>query len=206
MKDYSRFFILADRKTGYRKPVKIVRSELIPEFLATVAQDTDLDVDTRLLVCLLAGSGARISEMLDVKKKVCQSKHFTIRVLKKDQVQVRKDAEARAQGKVPKPWNPVTRLAKVPDVATDLYRELLTHRRPHEKLFRHTRFQTLRLIKKLFGEDCENHSFRHGWASYLMSLNKTAPQIADLMKVDPKTVAAYSHITDYEAALDTLGI
>lgn len=204
--DYSRFFILVDRKTGYRKKAKIVRSELLPEFLATVAADPDIHPEHRLLICMLAGSGARISEMLKVKKQVCQPKHFTIRVLKKDMVQNRLDAEARKAGKTPKPWNPVTRLAKVPDVASTLYSEHLTHRRPHENLFRWSRFQALRIVKKLFGDECENHSFRHGWISYLGYLKKTGLEVGDLVKIDTKTVAAYAHITDMEAALDSLGV
>lgn len=203
---YERFFIQAQRKSGYRKHVKIVRSELVPEFLATVAADPEIAPIERLFICLLTGSGARISEMLKVKKQVCQPKHFTIRVLKKDQVQVRKEAERRKAGLPVKPWNPVTRLAKVPDVALEAFQEHLTHRRPHENLFQWSRFQALRIVKRLFGEDCDNHSFRHTWMSYLMYLKKTELQIADLVKVDRKTVASYSHITDMAAALEDLGV
>jgi integrase len=206
MSKYDKFFARVDRKSGYRKPVKVVRSALVPEFLRAIQADPDLSDDERLLVGLLAGSGARISEVLAVKRQVCEPAHFTLRVLKKDQAQLKLAAAQKAAGKPVKAWHPVTRLCKVPDAILAAYLARLARRKPQEFLLRMNRFQALRILKRLFGADMECHSFRHGYVSFLIHSKRTDGEIADLVKIDHKTVKSYAHVTDMVQALASLGL
>jgi len=193
----------------------IVDPERILDFLASVAVDPEMTAVERALLCLIIGSGGRISEILALKKNSFTHHdgdlYFVLRVLKKDHVQARKQKELLKAGKKAPEWTPVEREAKVPDVARALIAELLLKRRPHERLFRLNRFQALRIVKRLFGDDVENHSFRHSYVSWLGTELDSKPkheqqEIAELMKMSVENVPRYFHIANVKRALKKLGM
>lgn len=205
---YSKYLTTVQKKTGYRSEVLVVKSESIKEFISDVIKDPDLDIQLKLLVCMGIGSGGRITELLKIKKEqVTEGKYFKLSVLKKDRAQVRKEKEALARGEKPKPWNPVHRVASVPKEAQALFKEFLLKRKPHEYLFKGiSRHNAYYAMKKHFGEGFECHSLRRSYISYLLSLGKTTPQIAEIVKLDERTVQNYTHITNFEEELDAIGL
>src|SRR5271166_206721 len=152
MTRYDDFFMLADRnikrrvidptkRPGTKRPkVKVINPERLAEFLQTVAADEKIQWETRLLVCLIAGSGGRISEVLNLRKRDIEGRFFTLLVLKKDRETARKQAEARKAGKPYKEYEPIARRCKAPDASVELLDRRLERVRPHERLFRLSRF------------------------------------------------------------------
>ena len=206
MVDYSGYFIQVQRISGARRNVKILRSDKILDFISEVSRDAGMDKSIRLITVLAAGTGARISEILDIRKRdVRADGFFKLRVLKKDRSQIRKDAKLRKEGKIPPPWYPVWRTCKIPGgISADIF-EIMKHRRPVEKLFKINRHQALYGIKQVFGDDTECHGFRHSFLSWMMTLGMPEQKVADLVKLETDTVQTYSHLTDVEKVWGDIG-
>lgn len=223
-KRYAEFFTLVDRhrkrrvvvagtKPGKMRPkVQIVRPERLIEFIERVGTDPEIDPLSRALTCMIAWGGGRISEILNLRKKDCRvdpdgSLWVTIRVLKKDRETARKNAERRKQGLPELVWYPIERECKVPRQVQAVVEGVIARlRAPHERLFRISRFQALRVMKRLFGPGMETHSFRHGYVSFLGDVQEQERhEIMDLMKITESTVATYFHIADKKARVKGFG-
>jgi len=223
---YADFFIEVPRLNGSRKPAQVLKSDRYLEFMEIFAQDKTVPAYDRVWMLLMMGSGARITEIHKIKKQDIDLKRgkFHLIVLKKNHSKLNRYAQnicplcashfkKGKRKRKPPHIRHVPRRATIPKAILNnpellqCLETLLTHRRPHEFVFRDSdRHAALYRVKKIFGGDMENHSFRHGYIAYLMHVRKTGNQIADIVKIDLKTVQAYAHVTNIDSELASTGI
>jgi integrase len=227
MSKYAEFFATVERsrkvhrghkgkRPGKRRPyVQIIKPELLAEFCHTLAQDGRMPLEEKALFSALVGSGGRISEILELKKKDFRTIEeypgdlfFTITISKQKDSHARKNAERRKRGEPEIEWVPQYRTCKVPDKLVDFVNTLLTQRRPHERVWPMSRHTALRRCKRYLGNKrLETHSFRHTYFSWLLTEHQLKTlEIADVMRVDESTVSKYTHIADKVKFVKGLGL
>jgi integrase len=192
---YDNYFFEGRRATSeVGKKVKVVKDELLDNFLKEVVSDKDIDVIFRLLFGTLYSGGCRVSEALNIKKE-----------------DIRKDgnyyvAKVKVLKKKTEGFE-LTRDIVFHPTLNGLLEEILSKRKPNEYVFKYytritgqkrlksiriTRNYSYRILKRHFGLD--NHSLRHSNISLLMSKGLTDIQIAKQLELSIKMVSNYAHV------------
>lgn len=189
---YKDFFYEARRATSkVGKKVAVVDEEKFPQFLQTLAIDSDIPLNLRVCFGLLFSGGMRISECLSIKKKdITRDADGTliivIKVLKKKKLLYK-----------------LTRDVVVHPAIAPILDEYIFNKRPNDRIFVErsvkerggeilTRFRAIYYIKKYLGNSLDLHSLRHSNVSALLDTYNTI-QISKILMMSEPMVANYGH-------------
>lgn len=156
-KAMSRFLIDVHHVNSDTKEyLKIVDPKQLKNFIAAIAK-SHLAIHYKLIICLQAGAGGRINEILNLKKEdIDLTKNLIrIKVLKKRTKKI------------------VYRFAAISEEIQPLLNKYLVHLE-EDNLFNIGRHSVFKFYKKMLGI-C-THALRHSFVSYLVEVEKWTPQ------------------------------
>jgi hypothetical protein len=185
---YLPFLMESERlNSSHGKKVVLVSPDKLDGFLSELEGDTELSDDFKAVIALGISIGGRIEETLSLKKsQIIGSLVKEIRVLKKKNKEVYRDG-------------------KLHPIAERILGKVLSHKRPHEFIFRGlNQAWVLRQVKKTFGENADTHGIcRFTHISYLVFLGKEGLRIAAQMKFSSVSVA-YSYTAIRKSEIEDL--
>lgn len=179
---YREFFIVEERVCSSSKPVVLLKGECFEPFLEKLRDDTDIELELKVLVAILVSGGLRISECLMLQRT--------------DFFEANDGSELRFFARVlKKRGEKLEREAIIHPVVQKMVREYLTKLRGFDHLFSFSRKAALHRLKSALGQSLDLHAFRHAFFSYLLFLkNMEIAEAAKLTRISLSTAIRYSHL------------
>lgn len=188
MNKYEHFFFESQKASSQKgTKIQILKSEMLTEFMNKIANDNDIDIDTKIMIGLLLSGGARVSEALAINMRDISIKSGQIIV----KIEVLK-LKTKTQREIV--VHPALFSVFEKKIASKRYNEQLFTERATKRSESKTLSarQVNRNLKKYFG-NISAHSFRHANVAFLMSKGLTHIQISSILKMSLRNVENYAH-------------
>jgi integrase len=188
----------AQRVSGTRRPITIINPRFWDQFFEWLRDAKGIQLQDKALVAIGLSGGLRVTEELSLHLRAfnLDNGFYKLKVLKKSKhVERTRIVDGKEEKRFLKAHD-VHRDALLHPIAVQILRDYVKYYRIkyHDRLFTFTRMSAYRRIKNIFGRNSCPHMLRHSHASWLLHIKKKPiATAADIMKITPDKIIAYSH-------------